>query len=157
MSSKRLLPPDHTGAAELPSDLPTLTIRAVQLCESYSRRGAVVSNGDIERTLHHLKSSRLRSQQSAGVFRENGGIEALLNISGKLQPGVDSDCKTLTIVWGTLANLCALEEQCRDKARDYMYLHEGTYVHVHTLVSFPDLYVGPGTHSLHVCMCWINE
>ena len=107
--------PSHTATSLASKSLRTLTSRLVQLCDSHSKRGA--SNCELERTVHHLKSSRLRSQESARVFRENSGLEALLNISSKLQPIVDNDCKTLTLIWGTLANVCALEEITRDKVQ----------------------------------------
>ena len=105
--------PNHSVKAS--QSLRTLTSRLVQLCGSESKSGA--SNCELERVLHHLKSSRLRSQESAQVFRENGGLEALLNFSSKLQPILDKDCKTLTLIWGTLANVCALENVSRDKVQ----------------------------------------
>ena len=117
-STSNTQPPSgsHTGTSSLASkSLRSLISKLVQLCDSQSSKDA--SNRELEWILHHLKSSRVRSQESARVFRENGGIEALLNISSKLQPIPDNHCKTLALIWGTLANVCALEDASRDKVQ----------------------------------------
>ena len=112
-SNKQLPSGSHTETANVASkSLRSLTLRLVQLCDSQSKGDA--SNREIEGTLHN---TRLRSHESARVFREYGGLEALLNASSKLQPILDDDCKTLTLIWDTLANVCALDEISRDKVQ----------------------------------------
>ena len=101
--------------------LRALTHKLIQLSESRSKGSAHGSGGELEGTLHHLKSSRLRSSESARVFRENGGLEALLQISSKLHPARESDCKTLAVLWGTVANLCALDNESRSKVNTGNY------------------------------------
>lgn len=112
-TSKRFLQPSATTFAS--KSLRTLAYRIAQLSETHLKRGGRGSCGELEKTLHHLKSSRLRSTESARVFRESGGLDALLQVSSKLQPAREVDCKTLALLWGTVANLCALDEASRVK------------------------------------------
>lgn len=115
-TSKSFLQP--RAAKHSSKSLRTLTDKLFQLSESRFKGTAHGNGGDLERTLRHLKGSRLRSPESARVFRENGGLETLLQISSKLHPAREGDCKTLALLWGTVANLCALDEESRVKVVD---------------------------------------
>ena len=86
-----------------------LTERFSRLVSSESRRS------ELEKTLFHLKSERLRNTASAKTFAEHGGLQASMALSRKLAPATKSDAKLLALLWGTMANLCSLDRQARSK------------------------------------------
>ena len=86
------------------------------LTERFSRLvGSGERRGELEKTLFHLKSERLRNAASAKTFVEHGGLQASLALSRKLAPETKSDAKLLALLWGTMANLCSLDRQARIK------------------------------------------
>ena len=87
----------------------SLTERFSRLVSSGSRRS------ELEKTLFHLKSERLRNTASTKIFVEHGGLQASVALSRKLVTATKSDAKLLALLWGTMANLCSLDRQARSK------------------------------------------
>ena len=73
------------------------------------------NKSQLERSLFDLKSQRLRNPASSLIFSRNGGVDSLLQLSRSLQKNDEGDCSLLGLVWGTLANLCAFDEETRRK------------------------------------------
>lgn len=85
----------------------------------------LVSGNEINRELiqlvHYLKSKSLRHERNAHAFRISGGLAALM----RLLPLCTKHAKNLTLLLGTLGNLCALEQETRSMVRDTMHLQTG--------------------------------
>lgn len=102
MKSTRVAPLDSRSVK-------SLTERFSRLVSSGSRRK------ELEKTLFHLKSERLRNTANAKVFVEHGGLQASVALSRRLRPADKSDAKLLALLWGTMANVCSLDRQARSK------------------------------------------
>ena len=69
----------------------------------------------LEILVFHLKSQRLRNSANSATFYRNGGVDSLLQLSRSLQKNVEEDSSLLSLVWGTLANVCALDKRTHQK------------------------------------------
>lgn len=72
----------------------------------------------LESFLFHLKSQRLRNPANSLAFYHNGGVDSLLQLSRSLQRDSDEESALLGLVWGTLANLCAFNEEIQHKVHN---------------------------------------
>lgn len=96
------------GPAGVGKSTRALTERLSGLVEDYVSKKE--GRGKLESTLRHLKSKRLRHTASAETFLQHGGLESLLKLSRRLHLESEGDCKLATSIWGTIANLCALNK-----------------------------------------------
>lgn len=90
------------------------TENLMKLVQSYRERG--YGREELEATLYHLKSKRLRHPTNASAFLRHGGLDALLQLTRCLQQAREEDRPLLALLWGTAGNLCALDERCCNKA-----------------------------------------
>lgn len=102
---KNVTPVSTSSRLEInPNNIKELSERLVDLA----------SRNEISRELiqliHYLKSKSLRHARNAHAFRISGGLAALV----KLLPGCTKQAKDLTLLLGTLGNICALEQETRN-------------------------------------------
>ena len=105
-----------------------LTDRLLRLIDGYINKRE--GRNRLENTLYMLKTQRLRHTTNAGTFLQHGGLDGLLQLSRKLQLTLEGDCKLLAAIWGTVANLCALNEQIQAKVyKDHVMFCYQVYFH----------------------------
>ena len=94
----------------------TIKAQAVKLIDMTERYVLKRENrSKLENFVFHLKSQRLRNSASSLAFYHNGGVDSLLQLSRSLQKNNEEVSTLLGLVWGTLANLCALDERIQQK------------------------------------------
>ena len=92
-----------------PNNIKELSERLVYL----ARKNKI--NRELVKLIHYLKSKSLRNVPNAHAFRLSGGLAALM----KLLPRCTKQTKNLTLLLGTLGNLCALEQETREMVGEH--------------------------------------
>ena len=96
----------------------SLTEKLVHLADSYMKGSEKRSK--VEKSLFYLKSQRLRNPASASAFLHHGGVHSLLQLSRNLNHEKEDERKLLALLWGTIANLCALDKCTQAKVHSYL-------------------------------------
>ena len=89
------------------------TEKLVDMTSRYSLKQE--NRSKLEKCLFHLKTQRLRNPASSLEFYQNKGVDTLLQLSCTLHKDSNEESTLLGLVWGTLANLCALDDEIKQK------------------------------------------